>query len=101
MIDYGARPNFNQQQWQSLGAIATGNVHTFSRYRTGADGSSLAPAQRQGRVPAASHSFRIRMTAAGPGGLGDSHKAPAAAVNMTLPPLVPIYGGSNDPAYRV
>jgi hypothetical protein len=101
MITWGQRTNQNIQQVQSLGAIATGDVHMFSRYRTGADGASLHPLQRSGEVPSDSHAMIPRQTAYGPAGMGASRTAPASAHDMTLPPVVPIVGGPNDPHMMV
>ena len=95
MITWGARGNPNQQQWQSLGAIATGNAHTFTRYRTGSDGASLHPLQRSGQVSAGSHTFRVRQNAIGPVGLGNG--PPVPYVDMTLPPVVPLMGRALTP----
>lgn len=103
MINWGAKPNTNAEQWQSLGSVATGNVHTFSRYRTAADGASLHPLQRTGQVSAQSHAMMGgRMTAATPPGLGSAARAPAGYHNMMLPPIVPVgVGSSRDPMMRV
>lgn len=99
MITYGARGNPDPQSLQSLGAHASGNVHTFTRFRTGADGASLHPLQRSGAVSASSHSLGYRMTAMGPAGLGDAPHA--ATFNRTLPPVMNLYGSPSDPAMRI
>ena len=102
-ITWGAnRPNANGQQQNSLGAIATGNVHTFTRFRmTGGSGASLHPLQRTGQVSANSHAQGVRMSASGPPGLGDAAHAQVPYGNMKLPPVVPIAGGPFDPSFRV
>lgn len=99
MITYGqyAQPG---RRWLSLGAIATGNAHTFTRFRTGANGASLHPLQRTGQVSADSHSMLPRMSATAQPGLGDS-VYPAAYFDMRLPPVVSVYGGPNDPAMQI
>lgn len=101
MIDYGQRVNPNRQQVQSLGAIATGDVHTFTRYRTGGDGSSLHPAQREGRVSSAASMMQVRQTAAGPPGLGSSERAPAAQTSDPFPPVLQYVGSPRDPRFQV
>jgi len=102
MIIYGQKTNPDVQSWQSLGAHASGVVHDFAtRYRTAADGAALHPLQRMGLVKADSHFYNLPPAAAGRGGLGSADYAPAAAFNMTLPPLVPIASGQTNPAFRV
>lgn len=100
MITWGARGNPSQQSWQSLGAIATGQVHTFTRYRTASNGASLHPLQRTGQVGSDSHDFQVNHAHWGGRGLGDP-LYPAATFVMTLPPVVPLYGNPRDPAFRV
>lgn len=101
MITWGQKANTNKQQVDSLGAHASGITHTFARFRTGSDGASLHPLQRTGQVSAASHQMGVKQSAAGMDGLGSAQTAPAAWVNMTLPPLIPIYGNPRDPKFRV
>jgi hypothetical protein len=100
MITWGQRANPNTEQTASLGSHASGNVHSFTRYRTAANGASLHPLQRQGVVAQNSHTMTPRMTAASHPGLGES-AYPAAAFNMQLPPLVPISGSPRDPGFQV
>ena len=91
-ITWGAnRPNANPQQQTSLGAVATGNVHTFTRFRmTGGSGASLHPLQRTGAVSADSHAMGVRMTASGPPGLGSGASVPVPYVVDVFPPVVPM-----------
>ena len=89
MMTWGVKPNTNVQQVQSLGAVATGVTHTFTRFRTGGNGSSLHPLQRTGQVGSASSGLMgARLSA--PGGDGFGGAPPAAWTNMALPPVVPI-----------
>lgn len=101
MITWGARGNTNKQQWQSLGAIATGDVHTFTRYRTAIDGASLHPLQRQGLVSADAHAYNIRPGTPARYSLGGSELAPAAHTPMILPPPVPVWSGQLNPNVRI
>lgn len=99
-ITWGARPNTNQESYQSLGAIATGVTHTFTRYRTAADGASLHPLQRQGIVSADSHMQNTRHAVWMKGELGDG--PPAAYVNLAMPPVLPFGpGSSRDPGVMI
>lgn len=101
MITYGQKPNPSRQSYFSLGSVATGNAHVFTRYRTAADGASLHPLQRQGQVPADYHAAHSagRMTALGPSGIGDG--PPAAMYNTHFPPVITIPGTGRDPAMRI
>jgi hypothetical protein len=101
MITYGQKPNPSRQSYFSLGSVATGNAHVFTRYRTAADGASLHPLQRQGQVSAAYHLAHGagRMTALGPSGIGDG--PPAAAHVVTFPPVITIPGTARDPNMRI
>jgi hypothetical protein len=90
MITWGQKVNTNKQQVQSLGAVATGDVHTFTRFRTAPDGASLHPMQRSGHVSSASHGMGVKHSAfSGSGGLGGS-VYPASHVDMQLPPVAPV-----------
>lgn len=100
MIIWGQKVNTNKQQVQSLGAIATGNVHMQVRFRTGADGASLHPLQRSGQVSAASHSMGVRHSAVGPAGLGSAEHAPAAQTIDTFPPVLQFPSGATG-AFQV
>ncbi len=101
MITWGQKPNTNPQSLQSLGAIATGNTHVFTRYRSLADGAALHSLQRTGDVSSASHQGMVRMATFSRGGIGDG--PPAAYHNAALPPVVKVgtVGTSLDPAMRV
>jgi hypothetical protein len=101
MIIWGQRANQNAESWQSLGAVATGVTHDFTRYRSLADGAALHPLQRTGQVAASSHDLMPRMTTFGGYSLGDGPRAAAHA--MALPPVNTIGGPgtSLDPAMRV
>ena len=100
MITWGQSRNPNTQSWQSLGAHAGGDTHTFTQFRMIGNGASLHPLQRTGEVSADSHGMWPRMSARGPSTIGDS-KYPAAVVNMTLPPIVSTVGGPRDPNMMV
>ena len=101
MITWGQKANTNAQQWQSLGSIATGVPHVFTRFRTGSDGASLHPLQRQGVVGAESHNMNVRQTAADNPGIGDARRSPVPYTNGARPPLVPIASGQINPAVRI
>ena len=101
MITWGATGNSNKQSYFSLGAIASGVTHMFTRFRTAADGASLHPLQRQGAVFADYHVAlgHGRHVAMGPSSIGDS--VPAAMHIVTYPPVITIPGSGRDPAMRV
>ncbi len=80
-------------------AVQRGNMHLFTRWR-GLGGVSLHPLQRSGQVSAASHATFGAQGAHHHPGLGDT-PFPAGAMNMTLPPVVPIHGSPRDAAFMV
>jgi hypothetical protein len=101
MITFGVKPNYNTQQVQSLGSVATGDTHTFARFRTGANGASLHPLQRTGEVSASSHGYSPRMTAGGPPGLHDNPGNAVPAVIGGFPPLLQYHGSARDPLVQI
>lgn len=84
----------------SVAAGVGGSTHLFtSRYR-GGDGVSAHPLQRAGffaNLVAFTFGAQGARTV---GGLGDAYY-PAAQMNMTLPPVVPIAGGPRDVDFMV
>lgn len=101
MITYGQKRNPSRQSYLSLGSIATGNAHIFTRYRTAADGASLHPLQRQGQVTADYHAAHGagRMTALGPSSMGDGPHVPMHYTGY--PPVITIPGTGRDPNMRI
>lgn len=79
-------------------AIQRGDMHQFTRY-LGPARVSLHPLQRDGSVPATSHSYLFNVGAAAHAGIGDG--PPAGHANLQAPPLVPLAGSPRDPNFMV
>lgn len=84
----------------SVAAGVGGTTHLFqSRYRD-AGGVSAHPLQRAGIVSNALSFVSGAQGARSRGGLGEPWY-PAAAMDMTLPPIIPIAGNPRDPDFMV